>query len=151
VTLELIELGPTNFDLLDAIERTPEPTEKWVREVEDFIFGPAVRTHLDDPASSIVAVKIDGEVRGAVVHHPLVGYPGTEYISAVLLDHRIRGQGHGRPLIEAVLQHAIDASGRSYAVWAVHPGNLVMLELSAAVGEEFAVDEQSGYRFFVAP
>lgn len=79
MTLELVELGPTNFDLLDAIERTPEPTEEWVREV---------------------------------VHHPLVGYLGSEYISAVLLDHRSRGQGHGRPLIGAVAQHAIDARGR---------------------------------------
>lgn len=151
MTLELVELGPTNFDLLDAIERTPEPTDEWVREVEDFILGPAVRTHLDEPASFIVAVKIDGDVRGAVVHHPLVGYPGSEYISAVLLDHRSRGQGHGRPLVEAVVQHATGASGRSYAVWAVHPDNAVMLELSAAVGEEFAVDGQTGYRFFVAP
>ncbi|MDW3215482.1 MAG: GNAT family N-acetyltransferase [Ilumatobacteraceae bacterium] len=151
MTLELVELGPTNFDLLDAIERTPEPTDEWVREVEDFILGPAVRTHLDEPASFIVAVKIDGDVRGAVVHHQLVEYPGSEYISAVLIDHRSRGRGHGRSLVEAVVQHATGASGRSYAVWAVHPGNAVMLELSAAVGEEFAVDGQTGYRFLVAP
>ena len=101
MTLELVELGPTNFDLLDAIERTPEPTDEWVREVEDFILGPAVHTHLDEPASFIVAVKIDGDVRGAIVHHPLVEYPGSEYISAVLLDHRSRGQGRGRSLVEA--------------------------------------------------
>lgn len=151
MTLKLVELGPANFYLLDAIERTPEPTAEWVREVEDFILGPAVRTHLDDPASFIVAVEIDAEVRGAVVHHPLVSYPGSEYISAVLLDHRSRGKGHGRRLMEAVVQHATDASGRGYAVWAVHPGNVAMLELSAVVGEQFAVDEQTGYCFFVAP
>ena len=151
MTIELVALDATNIGLLDAIERTPEPTAAWVREVEDFILGPAARTHLGDPASFIVAVKIDGEVRGAAVHHPLLGYPGSEYISAVLLDHRSRGHGHGKQFVEAVVQHATGASNRAYAVWAVHPSNAVMLEISARVGEEFAVDEQSGYRYFVAP
>lgn len=80
--LELVALGPATLHRLQELERTPGEPDPWVSEVEDFNFGPAVGTHLDEPASHIL-LAVDGEQAvGAVVHHADESYPGAEYISA---------------------------------------------------------------------
>lgn len=150
MTLELIELGPATLHRTRELERTPGKREPWVSEVEDFFFSAAVGTHVDEPASFIL-LAVDGEQAvGAVVHYPDDNFPGAEYVSTILIDHRRRGRGYGRELLRVAIEHAISASQRPHALWTVHPGNAPMLKLSEEVGE--LVDELSnGYRVFVRP
>jgi len=150
VSLELVELGPATLHRLHELERTPGEPDPWVSEVEDFILGPAVGTHIDEPASHILLAVDGDQAVGALVHHPDENYPGAEYISAIVVDHRKRGQGYGEQLLAAAIEHAIAASKRPHALWAVHPNNAPMIKLSESVGELVGV-HSSGYRVFVHP
>lgn len=151
MNLELVTLSAANFHRLYELEPTPGVPDPWVSEVEDFIFGPAIGTHLDEPASHIVLAVDEHQPVGVFVHHPHDSYPGAEYISAVLVDHRLRGRGYGAMVLSAAVDHAITVGARAHAVWAVHSDNALMLKLSSALGEQLAVDADSAYRFFVHP
>ncbi len=150
MSLALVELAPASFHRLRELERTPGEPDPWVSEVEDFIFGPAVGTHLGEPASRILLAVDGDQVVGAVVHHPDERYPGAEYISAIVVDHRKRGLGYGKQLLAAAIEHTITASKRPHALWAVHPNNAPMIKLSENVGELVGV-HSSGYQVFVHP
>lgn len=149
MSLELVQLGPATFHRLRELDRTPGQPDRWVAEVEDFILGPGVGSHFDEPASHILLAVHGEQVIGAVIHHP-DDLPGAEYISAVLVDHRKRGQGYGKQLLAAAIEHAITASNRQHALWVVHPDNAPMIKLSEAAGELVGA-HSSGYLVFVHP
>ena len=128
------------------MSRQPDP---WVAEVADFILGPGAGSHFDEPASHILLAVDGDQVVGAVVHHP-DDLPGAEYISAVLVDHRKRGQGYGKQLLDAAIEHATAASNRPHALWVVHADNAPMIKLSEAAGALVGA-HSSGYRVFVHP
>ncbi len=95
-----------------------------------------------------------GRVVGAAVHHPSAMYPGAQYISAMLLDHRVRGRGLGRQFLDAVIADARSTSGRPYVLWTVHPENHPMIAISrrtVATGVEFGTERTTGYLIFVDP
>jgi ribosomal protein S18 acetylase RimI-like enzyme len=75
----------------------------------------------------------------------------VQYLAALYIDPRFRGEGLGAQVFAAVLADARERSGRPYVAWVVHPENVAMLKLSRALGREFAIDHETGYRQFVNP
>jgi GNAT superfamily N-acetyltransferase len=151
--VRLIRLRPNTIRRLQEIERTPN-ADPWVAEVESFILDGGAASHRFEPLSAILLADDDGRLVGAAVHHPDAAYPGAQYISAVLVDHRMRGQGLGRAVFRAVIDDARSSSGRPYVLWVVHPQNLAMIALSremVAGGVEVGRERNSGYLIFIDP
>jgi RimJ/RimL family protein N-acetyltransferase len=151
--MRLVRLRANTIRRLRDIERTPD-APSWIEEVESFILDGGAASHRFEPQSSVLLADDEGRVVGAAVHHPADGYPGAEYISAVLLDHRRRGQGLGGDLIRAVIADARAASGRPYVMWVVHPDNEAMITISRRVvagGVEIGRHGETGYLIFIDP
>jgi GNAT superfamily N-acetyltransferase len=70
--------------------------------------------------------------------------PFVQYLAALYIDPRFRGEGLGAELFAAVLADARERTGRPYVAWVVHPENTAMLKLSRAIGPEFATDPETG-------
>jgi GNAT superfamily N-acetyltransferase len=90
-------------------------------------------SHRFDPLSAVLLADDDGRVLGAAVHHPACAFPGTQYISALMIDHRRRGQGLGREFFVAVLADARERSGKRYVIWTAHPQNKSMIARSRSL------------------
>lgn len=151
--MRLSKVGPRNLWQLKSIERTPN-APRWTVEVEDFLLGPGIGSHLHEPMSAILVADSLGRVIGAALHQPDEAFPGAQYLSAVLVDHRTRGQGLGRELLAAAIADARERSGREYVRWSVHPRNAPMIALSRSVvtdGVELGVYDGTGYLIFVDP
>jgi GNAT superfamily N-acetyltransferase len=151
--VRLVRLRATTIRRLREIERTPN-AESWVAEVESFILDGGAASHRLEPLSAIVLADDAGRTIGAAVHHPADGLPGAQYLSAVLLDHRFRGQGLGEKLLRAVVDDARQTSGRPYVTWVVHPANAAMIATSRRVvadGIELGVQPATGYLIFIDP
>jgi L-amino acid N-acyltransferase YncA len=151
--MKLIRLRANSIRRLKEIERTPSP-QTWVAEVESFILDGGAASHRHEPLSAVLLADDDGRVVGAAVHHPSGAFPGAQYISAVLVDHRTRGRGLGRELMAAVIADARDRSSREYVIWLVHPDNVAMVALSRSIvasGTELGHDRRNGYLIFVDP
>jgi ribosomal protein S18 acetylase RimI-like enzyme len=136
--------------LVEAIERNPE-AEPWEIEVENILLDGIGASHLYTTASALLLADDHGQIVGAALHYSDDRPHGAQYIATVLVDHRYRRLGYGRALLQAVVTDAIERSGRSYAVWIVHPENSVMLRISGDLGEELGVDSVTGYAQFVYP
>jgi RimJ/RimL family protein N-acetyltransferase len=80
---------------------------------------------------------------GAVLHYDHEELPYVQYIAALYLDPRFRGEGLGAEAFAAVLADASERSGRPYVAWVVHPENSPMLNLSCALGPGFATDPRN--------
>ncbi len=151
--MRLIRLRANTIRRLQEIERTPY-ADRWVAEVESFILDGGAASHRFEPRSAILLADDDGRLVGAAVHHPDPTYPGAQYISAVLVDHRMRGRGLGRGVFRAVIDDARNSSGRPHVFWVVHPQNTPMIELSremVAGGVEVGRERTSGYLIFIDP
>ena len=120
-------------------------------EVERIIFEGTARSHLGDPGSVFLLLDANDRVVGAALHYNHEELPYVQYVAALFLDPRFRGQGLGAEALAAVVADARERSGRPYVAWVVHPENSVMLKLSRSLGPEFAVDSETGYLQFVNP
>ncbi len=151
--MRLVRLRASSIRRLREIERTPN-AEPWVAEVETFILDGGAAAHRLEPRSSILLADDAGQVIGAAVHHPAAGLVGAQYLSAVLLDHRFRGQGLGKRLLRSVVDDARSSSGRPYVTWVVHPSNTAMIAVSRRLVHdhmELGVERNSGYLIFADP
>ncbi len=151
--MRLIRLRASNIYRLKELERTPG-ANFWTPEVESFILDGGAASHRFEPSSSILLAEVEGQTVGAAVHHPSDTFHGAQYVSAVLVDHRRRGSGFGRQLLQAVIDDARGSSGRPYVLWVVHPDNTAMMTLSRSIvstGSEIASDHSTGYLTFVDP
>jgi GNAT superfamily N-acetyltransferase len=149
LTLRKLSRGAIR-QLVEAIERNPE-AKPWEVEVENILLDGIGASHLYETGSALLLADDQGQIVGAALHYTDDRLPGAQYIATVLVDHRYRRLGYGRALLQAVVSDAIDRSGRTYAVWIVHPENAVMLRLSRDLGEELGVDSVTGYVQFVYP
>jgi GNAT superfamily N-acetyltransferase len=151
--MKLIRLRASSVRRLREIERTPN-AEPWVAEVEAYVLDGGAASHRLDPLSAVLLADDDGHVLGAAVHHPASGFAGAQYISALMIDHRRRGQGLGREFFVAVLADARERSGKAYVIWTVHPQNESMIALSKSLvadKKEFGIEADSGYLIFIDP
>lgn len=151
--MRLVRLRANTIRRLREIERTPN-AEPWTAEVESFVLDGRAASHRLEPLSAVLVADDSGRVVGAAVHHPSAMYPGAQYISAMLLDHRVRGRGLGRQFLDAVIADARSTSGRPYVLWTVHPENHPMIAISrrtVATGVEFGTERTTGYLIFVDP
>lgn len=148
--LRLERLSVSTAWKLGLLERDPSPTP-WGAEVERIVLGSIGASHLRDRGSALLLVGSAGEPVGAVLHYPHEDLPGMQYLAALLIDHRYRGEGLGRMLLSAAINDARDRSGRSYVGWVVHGANAVMLHLSSEIGDAIGTDQETGYRQFVDP
>jgi ribosomal protein S18 acetylase RimI-like enzyme len=149
LTLRKLSRGAIR-QLVEAIERNPE-AKPWEVEVENILLDGIGASHLYETGSALLLADDQGQIVGAALHYTDDRLPGAQYIATVLVDHRYRRLGYGRALLQAVVTDAIERSGRSYAVWIVHPENSVMLRISGDLGEELGVDSVTGYAQFVYP
>ena len=149
LTLRKLSRGAIR-QLVEAIERNPE-AEPWEIEVENILLDGIGASHLYETGSALLLADDEGQIVGAALHYSDDRLPGAQYIAIVLVDHRYRRLGYGRSLLQAVVTDAISRSGRSYAMWIVHPENAVMLRLSGDLGEALGVDSVTGYVQFVYP
>jgi GNAT superfamily N-acetyltransferase len=149
LTLRKLSRGAIR-QLVEAIERNPE-AKPWEVEVENILLDGIGASHLYETGSALLLADDQGQIVGAALHYTDDRLPGAQYIATVLVDHRHRRLGYGRALLQAVVTDAIERSGRSYAVWIVHPENSVMLRISGDLGEELGVDSVTGYAQFVYP
>jgi ribosomal protein S18 acetylase RimI-like enzyme len=149
LTLRQLSRGAIR-QLVEAIERNPE-AKPWEVEVENILLDGIGASHLYETGSALLLADDQGQIVGAALHYTDDRLPGAQYIATVLVDHRYRRLGYGRALLQAVVTDAIERSGRSYAVWIVHPENSVMLRMSGDLGEELGVDSVTGYAQFVYP
>jgi ribosomal protein S18 acetylase RimI-like enzyme len=149
LTLRKLSRGAIR-QLVEAIERNPE-AEPWEIEVENILLDGIGASHLYETGSALLLADDHGQMVGAALHYSDDRPHGAQYIATVLVDHRYRRLGYGRALLQAVVTDAIERSGRSYAVWIVHPENSVMLRISGDLGEELGVDSVTGYAQFVYP
>jgi GNAT superfamily N-acetyltransferase len=149
LTLRKLSRGAVR-QLVDAIERNPK-AEAWEVEVENILLDGIGASHLYESGSALLLADDNGRIVGAALHYGDDRLPGAQYIASVLVDHRYRRLGYGRTLLQAVVTDAIGRSGRSYAVWIVHPENAVMLRISRDLGEELGLDSVTGYVQFVYP
>jgi ribosomal protein S18 acetylase RimI-like enzyme len=149
LTLRKLSRGAIR-QLVEAIERNPQ-AEPWEIEVENILLDGVGASHLYETGSALLLADDEGQIVGAALHYSDDGLPGAQYVATVLVDHRYRRLGYGRSLLQAFVTDAIDRSGRSYAVWIVHPENTVMLRISRELGEELGVDSVSGSVQFVYP
>ena len=145
--IKLRPLRPSTVgQLARHLTRTPD-APAWLAEVEDYIleWGPAAvfRTK----AGQVLLVDDDGTVIGAAVHLPHDRFPATQRLSAVLLDHRYRGQGRGADVLRAAVLAAHSESGQPHVMWMVHQDNQHMQHLSSKVGEYVVTD--GDYQVFV--
>ena len=151
--MKLIPLRARSVRRLREIERTPN-AEPWVAEVEAYVLDGGAASHRFDPLSAVLLADDDGNVLGAAVHHPASAFPGAQYISALMIDHRRRGHGLGREFLVAVLADARERSGKAYAIWTVRPQNESMIALSRSLvadKKEFGIEPNSGYLIFIDP
>lgn len=151
--MKLIRLRASSVRRLREIEPTPD-AEPWVAEVEKYLLEGGAASHRFDPLSAVLLADDDGRVLGAAVHHPASAFPGAQYISAVMIDHRRRGHGLGREFFVAVLADARERSGKRYVIWTVHPQNKSMIALSKSLvadKKEFGIEPDSGYLIFIDP
>ena len=93
--------------------------------------APAISTNADRQSCWPTPTAASWERRCTTANAAL---PGSQYIAAVLIDHRFRHHGYGRELLVAVIGDALMRSGRQYVNWVVDPMNDVMLRLSREVG-----------------
>ncbi len=149
LTLRKLSRGAIR-QLVEAIERNPE-AEPWEIEVENILLDGIGASHLYETGSALLLADDEGQIVGAALHYSDDRLPGAQYLAIVLVDHRYRGLGYGRSLLQAVVTDAISRSGRSYAMWIVHRENAVMLRLSGDLGEALGVDSVTGYVQFVYP
>lgn len=150
--VKLVRLRANTVGRLQELARTPN-ADPWVSEVESFILDGGAASHRFEPRSAILLATENEVLIGAAVHHPATSYPGAQYISVILVDHRMRGRGFGRKLIRAVIEDA-RSSGRPYVHWVVHPENESMISLSREVvagGVEIGTERESGYLIFIDP
>jgi GNAT superfamily N-acetyltransferase len=151
--MKLIRLRASSVRRLREIERTPN-AEPWVAEVEAYVLDGGAASHRLDPLCAVLLADDDGHVLGAAVHHPASSFAGAQYISALMIDHRRRGQGLGREFFVAVLADARERSGKAYVIWTVHPQNESMMALSKSLvadKKEFGIETDSGYLIFIDP
>ncbi len=149
--MKLVRLRASSVRRLRQIELTPN-ADPWVAEVEAYLLGGGAASHRAEPLSAVLLADDEGRVLGAAVHHPATGFPGAQYISAVMIDHRRRGNGLGRELFKAVLADARERSGKRYVIWTVHPQNAPMIALSRSVvadHSEFGIEPATGYLIFI--
>jgi GNAT superfamily N-acetyltransferase len=151
--MKLIRLRASSVRRLREIEPTPD-AEPWIAEVETYILDGGAASHRFDPLSAVLLADDDGQVLGAAVHHPASAFPGAQYISALMIDHRHRGRGLGRKFFAALLADARERSGKRYLIWTVHPQNVSMIALSRSLvadKKEFGIEADSGYLIFIDP
>jgi GNAT superfamily N-acetyltransferase len=146
----LVSLGDRTLRRLDELEREANPSLPTL-EVEKVIFNATARSHLGDPGSASLLIDGDGRTVGAALHYNHEELPFVQYIAALFLDHRFRGQGLGRSAFDSVVADARARSGRPYVAWIVHPENVAMLKLSRGITTQFGVDEEKGYLQFIDP
>lgn len=151
--MKLSRVGARNLWQLRSIERTPDGPA-WIVEVEGFLLGPGVGSHLHEPRSAILIADSDGTTVGAALHRPDEAFPGAQYLSAMVIDHRMRGRGFGRALLVAAITDARERSARGYVRWSVHPDNTAMIALSRSIVADCAElgrHEATGYLIFLDP
>jgi L-amino acid N-acyltransferase YncA len=151
--MRLTRLRANSVHHLTELERTPK-ANSWTAEVESFILDGRAASHRFEPSSSILLADVDDRIIGAAVHHPSDTFHGAQYVSAVLVDHRQRGNGYGGELLQTVITDARESSRRPYVLWVVHPDNTAMITLSrslVAIGSEITRDPSTGYLTFVDP
>jgi RimJ/RimL family protein N-acetyltransferase len=148
--IKLRKLNNRNLWRLGELERETSPSVP-AAEVERIIFEGTARSHLRDPGSAFLLVDDKDRVVGAALHYNHEELPFVQYLAALYIDPRFRGEGLGAQVFAAVLADARERSGRPYVAWVVHPENVAMLKLSRALGREFAIDHETGYRQFVNP
>ncbi len=148
--IKLRKLNNRNLWRLGELQRETLPSVP-ASEVERIIFDGTARSHLGDPGSAFLLIDDRDRVVGAALHYNHEELPYVQYIAALYLDPRFRGEGLGAQAFAAVLADARERSGRPYVAWVVHPQNSPMLNLSRALGPEFATDPETGYLQFVNP
>jgi RimJ/RimL family protein N-acetyltransferase len=147
--IKLRKLNNRNLWRLGELQRETLPSVP-ASEVERIIFDGTARSHLGDPGSAFLLID-DRDRVGAALHYNHEELPYVQYIAALYFDPRFRGEGQGAKSFAAVLADASERSGRPYVAWVVHPENSPMLNLSLALGPEFATDPETGYLQFVNP
>jgi RimJ/RimL family protein N-acetyltransferase len=148
--MKLRKLNNRNLWRLGDLQREISPSIP-AFEVERIIFEGTARSHLTDPGSAFLLIDDNDRVVGAALHYNHEELPFVQYLAALYIDPRFRGEGLGAEMFAAVLTDARERSGRPFVAWVVHPENRAMLKLSRAIGPEFATDPETGYRQFVNP
>lgn len=148
--IKLRKLNNRTLWRISELQREASPSVA-AAEVERMIFEGTARSHLGDRGSAFLLIDQNDRVVGAALHYNHEELPYVQYLAALYLDPRFRGQGLGSEVFAAVLNHANVRSGRPYVAWVVHPDNAAMLKLSRALGPEFAIDRETGYLQFVSP
>jgi RimJ/RimL family protein N-acetyltransferase len=148
--IKLRKLNNRNLWRLGELHRETSPSVA-AFEVERIIFEGTARSHLSDPGSAFLLLDGSDRVVGAALHYNHEELPFVQYLAALYIDPRFRGEGLGAEVFAEVLADARERSGRPYVAWVVHPENAPMLKLSRALGPEFATDPETGYRQFVNP
>jgi RimJ/RimL family protein N-acetyltransferase len=148
--MKLRKLNNRNLWRLGELQRDTSPSVS-SSEVERIIFEGTARSHLGDPGSAFLLIDDRDRVVGAALHYHHEELAYVQYIAALYLDPRFRGEGLGAEVFAAVLSDARERSGRPYVAWVVHPDNSAMLKISRNFGPEFGTDPETGYRQFVNP
>lgn len=148
--INLHKLSNRTLWRLSGLERERDLSPSTL-EVERIIFDGAARGYFGDPGSAFLLIDGDGRVVGAALHYNHEQLRFVQYIAALFLDHRFRGEGLGREAFAAVVADARQRSGRPYVAWIVHPENVAMLKLSRGITTQFGVDEDTGYLQFIDP
>jgi GNAT superfamily N-acetyltransferase len=130
ITIEL--LTASTMYQLEEVEPS-NATPAFVREVESFVLVSAPRRVQLGEASMLLA-RFDGIAVGAAVH-AASRFVGAQYLQALMIDHRWRGQGIGRALLAQSVQDAHIRSSRQFVFWQVHRDNAVMLHISATLAD----------------
>jgi GNAT superfamily N-acetyltransferase len=148
--LVLRKLTPATLWRLSTIEREPLASP-WAVDVERILLDGAGASHLAEPGSALLAADQTGRIIGAALNYNHEQLIGVQYIAAMLVDHRYRGDGLGRQLLAATIADARTLSGRAYVAWAVDPANEAMIALSTKVATRFGQDRATGLVQFVDP
>lgn len=120
MTISVRELNPRTLSVIEtSFERTPDP-HIWVREVEEFLLGSAARDLVRQRIRNLWLIEHNGTPVGLTANHQHDEW-AAELLQAVMIDHRFRGQGLSRPVLETLLERGTGLRSRIVRAVAAPP------------------------------